>query len=145
MACWNGSCGGREYANPSSLHNSGRHAMFTLGQTIVLGLAGSIYVVGAAFLLGGRAVLKSEERAFFDTTGGQIVPAGTIGGAPYFVPALDGGTVTATSTGTAASTRASSSAANKGASGARGRPPRPMDCRGAARGAASLRNPLCLN
>lgn len=119
--------------------------MFTLGQTIVLGLAGSIYVVGAAFLLGGRAMLKSDLRALGNTTGGQIVPAGTIGGAPYFVPALDGGTVTATSTGTAASTRTSSSAANKGASGARGRPPRPMDCRGAARGAASLRNPLCLN
>ena len=136
--------------------------MFTLGQTIVLGLAGSIYVVGAAFLLGGRAVLKSDPRALGNTTGGQIVPAGTIGGAPYFVPALDGGTVTAastktgsstgtastetaSSTGTAASTRTSSSAANKGASGARGRPPRPMDCRGAARGAASLRNPLCLN
>ena len=59
--------------------------MFTVGQTLVLGLAGSIYVVGAALLLGGQSVLRGGPLS--GGKGGQIVRAGARAGEPaYFVP-----------------------------------------------------------
>ena len=63
--------------------------MFTVGQTLVLGLAGSIYVVGAVLLLGGPSVLRG--RLSSDGRGGQIVRADILESPPaYFVPDLEG-------------------------------------------------------
>jgi hypothetical protein len=142
VARWNGSCGVRENANPNSLHDSGRHAMFSVGQTIVLGLAGFIYVVGAAFLLGGRAMLNSGGGTALDTDGGQVVRPGTINGAPHFVPALNQGTASPnarSATGGTASKEALSP-------GGRMHPSRNRAHSGTASGApTSLRAPLCLN
>jgi len=64
--------------------------MFSIGQTIVLGLAGSVYVVGAALLLGGRSILEGDGSASSDGEGGWVVRAGTAERPPaYFVPDLD--------------------------------------------------------
>jgi len=61
--------------------------MFTVGQALVLGLAGTIYVVGAALLLGGQSVLQGQFPSGGE--GGQIVRADAVEGRPaYFVPDL---------------------------------------------------------
>ncbi|WP_103027277.1 hypothetical protein [Salinibacter altiplanensis] len=113
--------------------------MFTVGQILILGLAGSIYVVGAAFLLGGWAGLRSGRPAAPDVEGGQVVRAGTINGAPHFIPALDD-TVSAPST----SDRSSRGEGPPRAGQARSS--RPLPRRGRAETApGSLRTPICLN
>ncbi len=109
-------------------------AMFTVGQTIVLGLAGSIYVVGAAFLLGGRAVLNSGGRVSSSGDGGQVVRPGTIDGAPHFVPALDSGAAKSHSV-------VDGGSPNKGMLPARSH----ARSEGATGPSKSLKAPLCLN
>lgn len=114
--------------------------MFSVGQTIVLGLAGSIYVFGAAFLLGGRSMLKAGCSPSSDTDGGSPVQSGIIDGSPYFVPVLDGAT-----------NRALSPSGTKAPGGA-GRiegampDPRAASSRQGVEGVSpSLKRPICLN
>jgi hypothetical protein len=121
--------------------------MFSAGQTIVLGLAGAIYVVGAAFLLGGRAALTSGGEGALDADGGQVVRPGTIDGAPHFVPALN---IPVSGNGTASpnARSATGGTASKEAlsPGGRMHPARSRAHSGTANGApTSLRAPLCLN
>lgn len=112
--------------------------MFSLGQILVLGLASSIYVVGAAFLLGGRSMLRRGGGPSADADGGQAFRAGTREGAPYFIPVLDGD---------ATGARSRNDSASPAPRRARGRPARRSVARGEATEgvSASLRNPICLN
>ena len=72
-------------------NDPGFSAMFTIGQTIVLGLAGSVYVVGAALLLGGRSLLRGGRPASSDGEGGWVVRVGTAERPPaYFLPDFEG-------------------------------------------------------
>ncbi len=116
--------------------------MFSAGQTIVLGLAGAIYVVGAAFLLGGRAALTSGGEGALDADGGQVVRPGTIDGAPHFVPALNHGTASPDARSAPGGTSSGAGPAPSGrAHPAPGRP-HPGTASGAP---TSLRGPICLN
>ncbi|WP_251979778.1 hypothetical protein [Salinibacter ruber] len=116
--------------------------MFSVGQTIVLGLAGFIYVVGAAFLLGGRAVLNSREHGPSGGDGGQVVRPGTINGAPHFVPALNQGTASPNARSATGGTASKEALSPSG----RAHPASSRAHSGTANDApTSLRAPLCLN
>ena len=121
--------------------------MFSVGQTIVLGLAGFIYVVGAAFLLGGRAVLNSREHGPSGGDGGQVVRPGTINGAPHSVPALNtSGSGNGTASPNARSATGGTASKEALSPGGRMHPARGRAHSGTANGApTSLRAPLCLN
>ena len=122
--------------------------MFTVGQALILGLASSIYVVGAGILLGGRsalqAALRGGRRGPLDGTGGQVVRVETTEGQPaYFVPDFRGrpSSLRARATGPARSRGPANQGPAKETPAPRGRAHR-----GAAGAAgAPLATPICLN
>ncbi len=67
--------------------------MFSLSQYILIGLVGSVYVVGAAILLTGGAFLRNCRLPILDTDGEQTATSGAVEELPYFFPALEKGRV----------------------------------------------------
>jgi len=64
--------------------------MFPLSQYLVIGFAGSVYVVGAALLLTGHTFLRNSGLSPFDTSKQETAGAsGGVEGSPYFVPVLE--------------------------------------------------------
>lgn len=64
--------------------------MFSLSQYLVIGFAGSIYVVGTALLLTGHTFLRNSGLSPFDASDqGTAEASGGGEGAPYFVPVFE--------------------------------------------------------
>ena len=64
--------------------------MFSLSQYLVIGFAGSVYVVGTALLLTGHTFLRNSGLSPFDASEqGTTEASGGVKGSPYFVPAFE--------------------------------------------------------
>lgn len=64
--------------------------MFSLSQYLVIGFAGSVYVVGTALLLTEHTFLRSSGLSPFDASEqGTAEVSGGVKGSPYFVPVFE--------------------------------------------------------
>jgi hypothetical protein len=63
--------------------------MFSLSQYVIIGLAGSVYLAGAAILLTGGSFLRNCRLPILDAEREQTATSGAVEELPYFFPVLE--------------------------------------------------------
>ena len=63
--------------------------MFSLSQYVIIGLAGSVYLAGAAILLTGGSFLQNCRLPILDAEREQTATSGAVEELPYFFPVLE--------------------------------------------------------
>lgn len=82
----NGTCANEGWTiRPTPLRSPLIRPMFTLSQYIIIGLAGSIYVAGAAFLLTGHSFVRDRSLLPVDASEGRV-GLGAVEASPFYVP-----------------------------------------------------------
>lgn len=67
--------------------------MFSLSQYVIIGLVGSIYVAGAAFLLAGYSFLRDRSSLSVDANKEQEDEPRAVEDSPFFFPVLENRTL----------------------------------------------------